>query len=111
MSLKWTRGRFLIALHPDAEHDPSDTGIRFGHVSGPFGVHAIMHHRRSWRLTHIPSGHCIADGIDTLVEAKALAEEVLPLANWNQKNPLEGLSDEQRRRIRCVVMGEEKCAS
>lgn len=113
MSLTWSRGRFYILLGLGAEQ--GDTGLRTGHVSGPFGAHAAppnTAHRRKWRLTHIPSGKQIAGEFVTLAEAQALTEKILPLADWTQKNPLAGLDEEQRLVLRCNVdpnWGEEEC--
>lgn len=107
--MKWKRGEFKVALNPNYVEYSSgqikttekDNGVRQGYISGPF---AIAKSGLTWPVTHLASGKKCADKATKLASAKALCEQLLPLADWEQCNPLKTMSEDMRDVIREIVL-------
>ena len=102
MAMRWKRGTYKIAINPQAYHSRGDSGVRQGYVSGSFGIA-----EKTWIVTHLPSGLRVYDRATKLREAKAAVEQLAPLLDWTQPNPVESgkMGEEVWMQVRKIVMG------
>ena len=102
--MKWKRATFNVAVNARAWcGGVKDTGERSGYVSGVFAIC-----KRSWNITHLPSGLLACNRATTLREAKAIVETLAPLLDWKTENPLLNLNYEMRMRVREVILGTKR---
>jgi len=91
----WSRGEYRVAVRR-----LPDDGVRFGYVRAPFAIR-----QGNWGITHLPSGLLCCDRATTLREAKLIADSLLPLAHWEDPDPLRHITEAQRLAVRAVCTG------
>lgn len=98
--MKWIKGEFKICVNEQCITACLDTGKRTGYMSGPFGIASD-----NWTVTHIPSGRKLVERARTFREAKEIVSELMPLADWENADPLHALNHDAIMQVRNVVNG------
>lgn len=105
----WSKGTFKVAVNPRRANPYPDNGERTGYVRGPFGICHVWD--RWWVITHLPSGMKVSDNPGSLADAKRRVDALLPLANWEQTDPLRTVAEERRKAIKQIAMGRRQDAN